>query len=440
MRRAPSTMLPPKLCPNASRTPRPSVRSSSSRSRSSTFCVDGERWADPGRSPVAPTVVPDHVEAIGQPPAQAEHARRPVHRSVGQHDDRIVGDPLDSDHTAVRRVVRHSTCTMRITSVAGSAASNNPSCDRRPVAAEVATAGRVHPPRRARCRRARSGRARAPSRPRTRPSRRSTRTCRPATGSTPQISAIDRTIEGSGDRPIIRACGRNLRHRPRRTSAARAAQDRRGVGVERGLPRGMGDRTGDAVDRGQFEVVVAALHPAETGRPLPVARLRSPPARRPCAIVRTTPTGSRPMAVSPDSITASVPSNTALATSLTSARVGDGAVIIDSSICVAVITGVAGLDAVPDDALLQVGDVLDRAVDAEIAPCHHDRVRGDDDVAQVVDRGVGLDLGDELGPVADDGADLARRRSPGGRTTPRCTPPPPPPSSRRARDPPPSAS
>ena len=45
------------------------------------------------------------------------------------------------------------------------------------------------------------------------------------------------------------------------------------------------------------------------------------------------------MAVSPDSISASVPSNTALATSLASARVGDGAVIIDSSICVAVITG-----------------------------------------------------------------------------------------------------
>ena len=50
--------------------------------------------------------------------------------------------------------------------------------------------------------------------------------------------------------------------------------------------------------------------------------------------------GSRPIAVSPDSITASVPSNTALATSLTSARVGDGASIIDSSIWVAVTTGV----------------------------------------------------------------------------------------------------
>ena len=45
------------------------------------------------------------------------------------------------------------------------------------------------------------------------------------------------------------------------------------------------------------------------------------------------------MAVSAESMTALVPSNTALATSLTSARVGVGAWIIDSSICVAVITG-----------------------------------------------------------------------------------------------------
>ena len=45
------------------------------------------------------------------------------------------------------------------------------------------------------------------------------------------------------------------------------------------------------------------------------------------------------MAVSAESITASVPSMIALATSLASARVGRGLVTIDSSICVAVITG-----------------------------------------------------------------------------------------------------
>ena len=44
------------------------------------------------------------------------------------------------------------------------------------------------------------------------------------------------------------------------------------------------------------------------------------------------------MAVSPESITASVPSRIALKTSDASARVGCGLVVIDSSICVAVMT------------------------------------------------------------------------------------------------------
>ncbi len=57
-----------------------------------------------------------------------------------------------------------------------------------------------------------------------------------------------------------------------------------------------------------------------------------------CAIARTTRPGWRPTAVSAESITASVSSITALATSETSARVGTGAWIMDSIICVAVIT------------------------------------------------------------------------------------------------------
>ena len=64
-------------------------------------------------------------------------------------------------------------------------------------------------------------------------------------------------------------------------------------------------------------------------------------------IILTAPTGYFPTAVSPESITASEPSSTALATSLASARVGDGFVIIDSSICVAVITGFLRLAASP---------------------------------------------------------------------------------------------
>ena len=52
----------------------------------------------------------------------------------------------------------------------------------------------------------------------------------------------------------------------------------------------------------------------------------------------TASTGYSPTAVSPESITADVPSRIAFATSLASARVGSGEWIIVSSICVAVIT------------------------------------------------------------------------------------------------------
>ncbi len=56
------------------------------------------------------------------------------------------------------------------------------------------------------------------------------------------------------------------------------------------------------------------------------------------AIISTARTGYLPTAVSPESIRASVPSNTALATSEASARVGLGLLIIDSNIWVAVMT------------------------------------------------------------------------------------------------------
>src|SRR3990167_7029762 len=57
------------------------------------------------------------------------------------------------------------------------------------------------------------------------------------------------------------------------------------------------------------------------------------------AIISTDSIGYFPDAVSPDSITASVPSNMAFAISEASALVGLGLFIMDSSICVAVITG-----------------------------------------------------------------------------------------------------
>ena len=58
----------------------------------------------------------------------------------------------------------------------------------------------------------------------------------------------------------------------------------------------------------------------------------------------TASTGYSPTAVSPESISADVPSRIAFATSLASARVGSAWWIIDSSICVAVITGFPTLE------------------------------------------------------------------------------------------------
>ena len=57
------------------------------------------------------------------------------------------------------------------------------------------------------------------------------------------------------------------------------------------------------------------------------------------AIMLTASMGYFPEAVSAESITASEPSKIALATSEASARVGRGFSVMDSSICVAVITG-----------------------------------------------------------------------------------------------------
>ncbi len=60
-----------------------------------------------------------------------------------------------------------------------------------------------------------------------------------------------------------------------------------------------------------------------------------------CAIVCTERIGYGPTLVSPESITASAPSSTAFATSDASARVGRELVIIESSIWVATMTGLA---------------------------------------------------------------------------------------------------
>ena len=162
-------------------------------------------------------------------------------------------------------------------------------------------------------------------------------TPRPAASPRPTTASARRPCAGPATAPTSRRSRPEAGHRPGRAPAAGAAQDRRRAGVVGGLPGGVGDRLGDPV--GAVGRTVRCSCPRRCG-PLPVARLGLGPRGDARHRRRRPRTGSSPIAVSPDSITASVPSNTALATSLTSARVGAGASIIVSSICVAVITGV----------------------------------------------------------------------------------------------------
>ena len=115
------------------------------------------------------------------------------------------------------------------------------------------------------------------------------------------------------------------------------------------------------------------------------------------AMVATALAGSWPMAVSPESITALEPSNTALATSEVSARVGVGACTIDSSICVAVIAGRPSVMQRWRMRFWMCGSSSIGQLRAEVAARHHDRARGLDDAVEVLDGGAGLDLGDDEG-------------------------------------------
>ena len=66
----------------------------------------------------------------------------------------------------------------------------------------------------------------------------------------------------------------------------------------------------------------------------------------------------------------------------------------------------ADLDTVPDDLLLEMRNVLDRTVDAEVATSDHHHVGGSDDLGEAIDRRARLDLGDQLGPITDHRSDL----------------------------------
>ena len=141
------------------------------------------------------------------------------------------------------------------------------------------------------------------------------------------------------------------------------------------------------------------------------------------AIVLTAMIGYLPTEVSPDSITASAPSSTALATSEASARVGRECSIIESSIWVATITGLGVLPGDLHRPLLHQRHLLQRQLDAEIAAGDHDPVERAHDGLEIGDRFRLLELGDDRQPRC---ADLVhhvrapgRRRTATGRTTAR---------------------
>ena len=196
--------------------------------------------------------------------------------------------------------------------------------------------------------------------------------------------------------------------RPERGDAARGraalrrAHDRGDAEIFGGLHRGVRDGPRDPV-------VVVRGGRARGRRCARSASPRRLPRPRPsCARCRW---GRAPTAVSSESMSASVPSITALATSFTSARVGSGERVIDSSICVAVITGLPGHVAEADDLLLDQRHPARRDLDPEVAAGDHHRVGDRDDAGEVIERDRGLDLRDEVR--------LRRRASAGGRAPPR---------------------
>ena len=103
------------------------------------------------------------------------------------------------------------------------------------------------------------------------------------------------------------------------------------------------------------------------------------------ASIATASSGYLPMADSPESMTQSVPSRMALATSVDSARVGRRLETMDSSIWVAVMTGLPAMFALKDQLFLNYRDLLDRHFNPEVAAGHHDAVGCLKDIVVVLD-------------------------------------------------------
>ena len=161
-----------------------------------------------------------------------------------------------------------------------------------------------------------------------------------------------RTVGAVGGRENRRA-GPQRRQAPRGFAAARDRDDRLRVAA-------LGQGDGRLAER--LRVIVVARRKARRA----AVGLDSA-SRMIASSVCTARAGNAPAAVSPASMIASTPSSTALAASLTSARVGRGSVVIDSSTCVATMTGMRCRHARARDFLLDARNALERHLEAEIA-------------------------------------------------------------------------
>ena len=119
------------------------------------------------------------------------------------------------------------------------------------------------------------------------------------------------------------------------------------------------------------------------------------------AMVFTASSGYLPTDVSPDSMTASAPSSTALATSDASARVGPGVLDHRLQHLGGDDDGFGVLPCHLDGALLHQRHFFQGQLDAEVAARDHDRIERQHDGLEVVD-GLGLlQLGDDGHAPAD---------------------------------------
>jgi hypothetical protein len=147
-----------------------------------------------------------------------------------------------------------------------------------------------------------------------------------SSGMTSRYSAHAVAAAGATSRRqrVDRHAAVEARHPQRGRARLRERGDGLDLEVEGGEQRRHGDRLVDAGEHAVEEVAVERRLGGLLGFDADAA------------MASTVSTGYLPAAVSAESITASVPSSTALATSETSARVGTGLWIIDSIICVAV--------------------------------------------------------------------------------------------------------